>query len=318
MCLAIDAGAGCAWRDDRRVALVLIDAEGDTRLLRGRRHRRDLPRPAPRATSPSAARFWRDEYRMNARLARISQAGRELPAGLHDGRRRRPRLPWLAPRSSGETPGSPCPNAASASCPTSAARFFWPARRAGWANISASPAHAWARATRSSRASPTPTCPRPHGAALKARLGRDRRRRRRGRGRAARARPRRWPTGRPRSTAFRRRDAARHPRRASAPTARGAAHDALRRCSRNAPLSMAAHARDAPPRCAARADHAPRRWSWNTASPRAVDGAGRLPRRHPRADHRQGPRAALAARRPGDVPAERRSRRCSRRWARTS
>ena len=64
--LAIDAALG-AWAEDDRVALLVIDAAGDKAFCAGG----DLQEiyDAAKAGNPAPARtFWRDEYRMNARL----------------------------------------------------------------------------------------------------------------------------------------------------------------------------------------------------------------------------------------------------------
>jgi enoyl-CoA hydratase/carnithine racemase len=66
MCLAIDAALK-AWRDDPAVRLVLIDAEGPRAFCSGG----DIAEMYATGTAGDYAygrRFWRDEYRMNARL----------------------------------------------------------------------------------------------------------------------------------------------------------------------------------------------------------------------------------------------------------
>ncbi|MBE0455455.1 MAG: enoyl-CoA hydratase/isomerase family protein [Roseovarius sp.] len=68
MCLAIEAALD-AWRDDPEVALVLIDAEGDRAFCAGG----DIQQlyDTGRAGDFSyGRRFWADEYRLNARIAR--------------------------------------------------------------------------------------------------------------------------------------------------------------------------------------------------------------------------------------------------------
>ncbi|MCI2394572.1 enoyl-CoA hydratase/isomerase family protein [Aliiroseovarius sediminis] len=66
MCLAIDA-ALIDWVDDDEVALILIDAEGDRAFCAGGDIREIYE--IGKSGDPTRARnFWRDEYRMNARL----------------------------------------------------------------------------------------------------------------------------------------------------------------------------------------------------------------------------------------------------------
>ena len=67
MCLALDAALK-AWRDDDRVALIILDAEGEKAFCAGG----DIAQLYDTGTAGDygyARRFWRDEYRMNARLA---------------------------------------------------------------------------------------------------------------------------------------------------------------------------------------------------------------------------------------------------------
>ena len=67
MCLAVDA-ALIDWADDAEVALVLIDAEGDRAFCAGG----DIAEMYATGTAGDyryGRRFWRDEYRMNARIA---------------------------------------------------------------------------------------------------------------------------------------------------------------------------------------------------------------------------------------------------------
>jgi enoyl-CoA hydratase/carnithine racemase len=66
MCMAIDA-ALTAWRDDPAVQVVLIDAEGPRAFCSGG----DIAEMYATGTAGDFSygrRFWRDEYRMNARL----------------------------------------------------------------------------------------------------------------------------------------------------------------------------------------------------------------------------------------------------------
>ncbi|WP_102223722.1 enoyl-CoA hydratase/isomerase family protein [Acidimangrovimonas sediminis] len=66
MCLEIDA-ALIRWRDDPAIALVLLEAEGDRAFSAGgdiaAMYRRGIA-----GDHDYARRFWRDEYRMNARI----------------------------------------------------------------------------------------------------------------------------------------------------------------------------------------------------------------------------------------------------------
>jgi enoyl-CoA hydratase len=66
MCLAVDAALR-AWADDPAVDLVLIDAEGRAFCAGG-----DIAEMYATGTAGDfdyGRRFWRDEYRMNARIA---------------------------------------------------------------------------------------------------------------------------------------------------------------------------------------------------------------------------------------------------------
>lgn len=67
MCLAVDA-ALISWRDDPAVALVLIDAEGDKAFCAGG-DIVEMYETGTRGEYGYGRRFWRDEYRMNARIA---------------------------------------------------------------------------------------------------------------------------------------------------------------------------------------------------------------------------------------------------------
>ncbi|GGL51871.1 enoyl-CoA hydratase/isomerase family protein [Wenxinia marina] len=64
---AIDA-ALVAWADDPEVALVLIDGEGDKAFCAGG-DIREMYRTGTRGDFSYGRTYWRDEYRMNARLA---------------------------------------------------------------------------------------------------------------------------------------------------------------------------------------------------------------------------------------------------------
>lgn len=66
MCLAIDAALR-DWRDDAEVDLVLIDAEG-ARAFSSGGDIAEMYATGTRGDFSYGRRFWRDEYRMNARL----------------------------------------------------------------------------------------------------------------------------------------------------------------------------------------------------------------------------------------------------------
>lgn len=67
MCLAMDAALR-AWATDEAVALVLIDAQGDKAFCAGG-DISDMYATGCAGDFDYGRRFWRDEYRMNARLA---------------------------------------------------------------------------------------------------------------------------------------------------------------------------------------------------------------------------------------------------------
>ncbi len=85
------------WAEDDAVKLVIIDARRRQSLLRGRRYRRNFMTPARAGDFAYGQRFWRDEYRLNAKIAEYPKPVCRLHAGLHHGRRRRHFLPRLAP-----------------------------------------------------------------------------------------------------------------------------------------------------------------------------------------------------------------------------
>jgi 3-hydroxyisobutyrate dehydrogenase len=67
MCWAIE-GALAAWADDPAVALVLIEGSGDRAFCAGG-DLRALHAAGTSGDTEAARAFWRDEYRMNARIA---------------------------------------------------------------------------------------------------------------------------------------------------------------------------------------------------------------------------------------------------------
>ncbi|GIX14446.1 MAG: enoyl-CoA hydratase [Paracoccaceae bacterium] len=69
MVLAIDA-ALAEWADDPRIAVVVIDAEGERAFCAGG-DLAELYATGRRGDFDYGRRFWRDEYRMNARIARF-------------------------------------------------------------------------------------------------------------------------------------------------------------------------------------------------------------------------------------------------------
>ena len=153
MIAAIDA-AVTAWRDDPAIACVLIDAAGDRAFSAGG-DIAEVHAAARPANIAFGQGFWADEYRLNVKIARYPKPfialcqgytmGGGVGVSLHGGHRI---VCEIKPRRHARM-------RASASCPTWAARIFWPARRAGSASFSASPVTAWDRATRSARASRT-------------------------------------------------------------------------------------------------------------------------------------------------------------------
>ena len=68
MCLAIEAALD-AWREDDEVALVLIDAEGDRAFCAGG-DIQQLYETGRAGDYAYGRRFWADEYRLNAKIAR--------------------------------------------------------------------------------------------------------------------------------------------------------------------------------------------------------------------------------------------------------
>ena len=83
-------------RDDPAVALVLIDAEGERAFCAGGDIAEIYARRPRAATSPSPARFWAEEYRMNAGSP-ATPSPRRADARLRHGRRRRRRRPRQPP-----------------------------------------------------------------------------------------------------------------------------------------------------------------------------------------------------------------------------
>jgi len=80
MCLAIDAALK-GWARDPAVALVVIDAEGDKAFCAGG----DIAEMYQTGTAGDfdyGRRFWRDEYRMNARLAEFPKPVISLMQGF--------------------------------------------------------------------------------------------------------------------------------------------------------------------------------------------------------------------------------------------
>jgi len=69
MCLAIDAALR-QWRDDPDVALVIIDAAGDRAFCAGG-DIQEMYDTGTRGDYSYGQRFWSNEYRMNARIARF-------------------------------------------------------------------------------------------------------------------------------------------------------------------------------------------------------------------------------------------------------
>ncbi|GGH25808.1 Enoyl-CoA hydratase/carnithine racemase [Cribrihabitans marinus] len=66
MCLAVDTALR-NWREDDEIALVILDAEGDKAFCAGG-DIAELYETGTQGDFAYAQRFWRDEYRMNARI----------------------------------------------------------------------------------------------------------------------------------------------------------------------------------------------------------------------------------------------------------
>jgi enoyl-CoA hydratase len=69
MCLAVERALD-AWRDDPEVALLVIDADGERAFCAGG-DLLDIYEHGRAGDHEHARRFWRDEYRMNAKLFRF-------------------------------------------------------------------------------------------------------------------------------------------------------------------------------------------------------------------------------------------------------
>ena len=67
MCLAVEAALD-AWRDDARVALIILDARGDRAFCAGG-DIAEMHATGSKGDYAHGRRFWRDEYRMNAKIA---------------------------------------------------------------------------------------------------------------------------------------------------------------------------------------------------------------------------------------------------------
>jgi 3-hydroxyisobutyrate dehydrogenase len=67
MCLAVEAALD-AWRDDARVALIILDAQGEKAFCAGG-DIAEMHATGSKGDYASGRRFWRDEYRMNAKIA---------------------------------------------------------------------------------------------------------------------------------------------------------------------------------------------------------------------------------------------------------
>ena len=107
-------------RDDPAVALVLIDAEG-TRAFCAGGDVQEIYATGRRGDFVFARRFWARRVPAEREDRALSQALRGADAGLRHGRRRRHRRRTAATGWSARAPGSPCRNAASGWCRTSAA-----------------------------------------------------------------------------------------------------------------------------------------------------------------------------------------------------
>ena len=75
MCMAIDA-ALIDWASDDRVQVVILDAEGDKAFCAGG-DIAEMYRTGTNGDFEYGRRFWRDEYRMNARIFEYSTNNNE-------------------------------------------------------------------------------------------------------------------------------------------------------------------------------------------------------------------------------------------------
>ncbi|MGO4915103.1 enoyl-CoA hydratase/isomerase family protein [Pseudogemmobacter sp. W21_MBD1_M6] len=80
MCLAIEAAID-TWRTDDRVRMILFDATGDRAFCSGG-DIAEIYATGTKGNDAYAQRFWRDEYRLNAKLARYPKPVAALMQGF--------------------------------------------------------------------------------------------------------------------------------------------------------------------------------------------------------------------------------------------
>jgi hypothetical protein len=277
-----------AWAADDAVALLVIDAAGEKAFCAGG----DIAEMYATGTAGDfdyGRRFWADEYRMNAKLFNFPKPVVDLPAGLHHGRRGRRGLPCLAPDRLRHSRIA-MPECGIGLVPDVGGSLILARAPGRLGEYLGSPRRGWGRATRSTRVR---RLPRAAGDVGGAEGGADRDRRLGGGG------PRRRPC--PRSPL------AAHQAEIDALFAGDGLRDILNVLRPRGPPSRRTRSRRwrRTARCpwparstssaGARARHDRGRAGAGIPLHRAGDGAWRLPRRHPRRDHRQGPDAALAA-----------------------
>lgn len=160
MCRALDA-ALVAWAGDPAVALVLVDAEGDRAFCAGG-DIAELYAEGLRGNFDYGRDFWRDEYRMNARIGAYPKPVVSLVQGFCMGGGVGVAC-HASHRIVGETAQVAMPECAIGLVPDVGARGFWRGRRGGWGPGWAPPARGWGRAMRSMPDLPMALCRRPTG-----------------------------------------------------------------------------------------------------------------------------------------------------------
>lgn len=160
MCMEIEAALD-AWRDDDEVALVILDAEGEKAFCAGG-DIAEIYRAGLSGDFDAGRDFWRDEYRMNAKLAEYPKPvvsflhGFVMGGGVGLGGH-------VSHRVIGESAQIAMPECGIGFVPDVGGSLLLSRAPGGLAPISASPPRAWGRATRSTRASPISSCPRKAG-----------------------------------------------------------------------------------------------------------------------------------------------------------
>ena len=157
MCRAMDA-ALVAWADDPAVALVVVDAEGDRAFCAGG-DIAELYAEGLRGNFDYGRDFWRDEYRMNARIGAYPKPVVSLVQGFCMGGG-----VGVACHASHRIVGRwRCRNVPSGWCRMWGARGFWRGRRGGWGPGWAPLARGWGRAMRFMPDLPMALCRWPTG-----------------------------------------------------------------------------------------------------------------------------------------------------------